>query len=179
MSHTNSTKKFPAKTQTLTSSKICPKFESESYDNPKFKLALKQNTTSWPNKNCFRIPIQYSDQPNSKISKIWIFISCEHLIKQLAGKNQTKSHSLFCTVHPCISDVPMTSEQCPRLPAVDPLSPLPKHRTWDMEEKRRTPQPTSLSPSEPDHPDLSHRARTHLQHTAARSTRQRRPSSLP
>jgi hypothetical protein len=44
------------------------------------------------------------------------------------------------------------------------------------QEHNRTP---TMPPSEPDHPDLSHRARTHLQHTAARSTRQRRPSSLP
>jgi hypothetical protein len=51
--------------------------------------------------------------------------------------------------------------------------PAPGRETWRRRGRaHRTPP---LSPSEPDRLDPSHRARTRLQHAAARSTRQSRP----
>jgi hypothetical protein len=62
------------------------------------------------------------------------------------------------------------------------LTPLhrfpPSHPTWPKGEGN-PPQPPCLSPSKLDHFDASHRARTRMQHAAACSTRQSRPSSLP
>jgi hypothetical protein len=54
----------------------------------------------------------------------------------------------------------------------------PSHPTWPNSEENHRSTP-SLSPSELDRLDPSHRARTRMQHAASRSTRQRRPLFTP
>jgi hypothetical protein len=104
------------------------------------------------------------------------------LCQTLLSRNQSKSKQLLqqwlaaLVLVPDLQTVPLplldSPLSTPHLPAQTPaVRPGRKGR-----QSHRTP---SLSPSEPDRLDPSHRARTRKQHATARSTRQRRPLFTP
>jgi hypothetical protein len=146
------------------------------------QLGFSQNITFQHNKNISGTLAEYLDNPNWNFSKIRNLISCGHYVKHLLSKNQTNQSNCLqqwlaaLVLVPDLQTVPLPLLDSP-LSSPSPLCPDPGRETWKA--WRKTTRTPHLSPSEPDRLDPFHRARTLMQHAAARSTRQRRPLFTP